>query len=356
MDFFNSQIHLWYSLFKRDLPWRNTRNPYYIWLSEIILQQTRIRQGLAYYYRFVEEFPEIEDLATASEDQVLKLWQGLGYYSRARNLHFTAKHVLETYNGEFPEEYFSIRKLKGIGDYTAAAIASISFGLSYPALDGNVYRVLSRYFGISVPCDSNEGRKVFQELAENLIKGTEPGMHNQALMEFGALQCTPANPKCEDCPVNMRCFAYSHQKINEFPTKKKKTKQRDRYFNYLILTGESFTWLRKRVEDGIWKNLFEFPLIETNEKTEIGSILRKTEFQENFMPSFSEIENVSNWKIHILSHQRIHYRFIRIRLTRIIPQPAEFIRVYKEDIFNFALPKLLDAYLSENLESVFSIA
>ncbi len=356
MNFFNSQIHIWYSLFKRELPWRNTRNPYYIWLSEIILQQTRIDQGLAYYYRFVEEFPEISTLANASEDQVLKLWQGLGYYSRARNLHFTAKHIMKTNNGKFPETYSAIRSLKGIGDYTAAAIASISFGLEYPAIDGNVFRVLSRYFGISEPTDTSAGKKIFNQLAQELIKETDPGMHNQAIMEFGAIQCVPKNPKCADCPVRERCYAFSSQKINELPTKKNKTKVRDRYFNYLVLANNNHTWLRKRVEDDIWKNLFEFPLIETAEETEIESLLVRKEFQDILNTDQTIIENTSNWKIHILSHQRIHYRFIRIRFTDNIPEPAGIIRVYKEEIFNFAVPKLLENYLSKNLESVFFIS
>ena len=356
MNFFNTQIHIWYSLFKRELPWRNTRNPYCIWLSEIILQQTRIDQGLAYYYRFIEEFPTISDLASASEDQVLKLWQGLGYYSRARNLHFTAKYIIENYNGKFPDDYHSIRALKGIGEYTAAAISSISYGLEYPAVDGNVFRVLSRYFGISEPIDNSAGKKIFNQLAQELISGTDPGMHNQAIMEFGAMQCVPKNPKCSDCPLSERCYAFSSKKINEFPSKKNKTKQRDRYFNYLVVVNKTQTYFRKRVEDDIWKNLFEFPLIETAEKTEIGSLLDQKEFQDIFSTLQPIIEHISNWKIHILSHQRIHYRFIRIRLTGIIPESNEFVSVNKEDIFNFAVPKLLETYLFENIENVLFIS
>jgi A/G-specific adenine glycosylase len=356
MDFFNTQIHLWYSLFKRELPWRNTRNPYYIWLSEIILQQTRIDQGMAYYYRFIDEFPEILDLASASEDQVLKLWQGLGYYSRARNLHFTARYIQKSLNGRFPDDYKSIRALKGIGDYTAAAIASISFSLEYPAVDGNVFRVLSRFFGISDPIDTGVGRKKFNELAFSLIKGTDPGMHNQAIMEFGALQCIPKNPKCSECPIKKRCFAFSFKKINELPLKKNKTTQRDRYFNYLVFIFNDKIWLRKRVEDGIWKNLFEFPLIETGEKTEIEQLISQKEFQEIAQKENTLIENVSNWKMHILSHQRIHYRFIRIRLQNDSSETKDFIKVNKEDIFNFAVPKLLETYLSENIESLFFIS
>ncbi|MDP2336506.1 MAG: A/G-specific adenine glycosylase [Bacteroidota bacterium] len=352
MNFFNAPIHTWYSLYKRDLPWRKTRNPYFIWLSEIILQQTRIDQGLAYYLRFTEEFPTISSLADASEDQILKLWQGLGYYSRARNLHFTAKYIRQQLNGEFPGDYDSIRSLKGIGEYTAAAIASISFNLEYAAVDGNAYRVLSRFFGITEPIDSSAGKKIFTNLAKELIMGTNPGMHNQALMEFGALQCTPKNPDCLKCPLSERCLAFTTHRIAELPVKKNKTKQRDRYFNYIVLAGKNHTWMRKRVGKDIWENLFEFPLVETTEEKSIRELLEQDEFRQMNEADYSVIENVSSWKIHILSHQRIHYRFIRIRLSREINMPGDLIRVNKEDIFNFAVPKLLETYLSENGQDV----
>jgi len=348
MDFFNSPIHTWYSLYKRDLPWRKTRNPYLIWLSEVILQQTRIDQGLSYYLRFMQEFPTISDLAMASEDQILKIWQGLGYYSRARNLHFTAKYIHQQYNGKFPEDYQSILSLKGIGEYTASAIASISFNLEYPAVDGNVYRILSRFFGISEPIDTGAGKKIFYALAKDLIKGSDPGMHNQALMEFGALQCTPKNPNCGICPLNEQCYAFSTKKINELPVKQNKTLQRDRYFNYLVLKNNNATWMRKRVGEDVWKNLYEFPLVETIDEISIDKLIVQKEFQEIVRSYDSVIENISNWKIHILSHQRIHFRFIRIRLSDEINIPDNLIRVNKEDIFNFAVPKLLETFLDEN--------
>jgi len=353
MNFFNSKTHSWYSLYKRDLPWRNTRNPYLIWLSEIILQQTRIDQGMAYYSRFADEFPTISALADASEDQILKLWQGLGYYSRARNLHFTAKFIQQNFDGIFPENYDTIRSLKGIGEYTAAAIASISFNLEYPTVDGNVFRVLSRFFGIAEPIDTSRGKKIFNDLAKELIKETDPGMHNQAIMEFGALQCTPKNPDCNQCPLNDRCFAFLNQKIAELPVKQNKTKQRDRHFNYLVLFYKNHTWIRKRTENDIWKNLFEFPFIETENGIAIEDLIKHTEFQ-NIISIKNQpiIENVSNWKIHILSHQRIHYRFVRIQLTDEIHGSGDLIRVNKEDIFNFAVPKLLETYLNENMKNI----
>ncbi|BBE19078.1 A/G-specific adenine glycosylase [Aquipluma nitroreducens] len=353
MDFFNSPVHSWYSLYKRDLPWRNTRNPYLIWLSEIILQQTRIDQGMAYYSRFAAEFPTISDLADAPEDQILKLWQGLGYYSRARNLHFTAKFIQQNYNGIFPDNYNTIRSLKGIGEYTAAAIASISFNLEYPTVDGNVYRVLSRFFGIADPIDTSSGKKTFNNLAIELIKGVDPGMHNQAIMEFGALQCTPKGPNCNQCPLKERCFAFLNQKITELPVKQNKTKQRDRHFNYLVLSHRNHTWIRKREGKDIWKNLFEFPFIETEDEISIEKLTTLTEFDRIISTTDQAIiENVSDWKIHILSHQRIHYRFVRIQLTDKINGTEDFIRVNKEDIFNFAVPKLLETYLNEYMKNV----
>ena len=353
MNFFNSKTHSWYSLYKRDLPWRNTRDPYLIWLSEIILQQTRIDQGLAYYCRFADEFPTISALADASEDQILKLWQGLGYYSRARNLHFTAKLIQKNYNGIFPDNYDTIRSLKGIGEYTAAAIASISFNLEYPTVDGNVFRVLSRFFGISEPIDTGKGKKIFNDLAKELIKGTDPGMHNQALMEFGALQCTPKNPDCNQCPLNQRCFGFLNQKITELPIKQNKTKTRDRYFNYLVLSCKNRIWIRKRIESDIWKNLFEFPIIETLDEISIEKLFSQAEFREIIsIDDQAVIKNVSDWKIHILTHQRIHYRFVEIQLTGEIHVTKDLIRVNKEDIFNFAVPKLLETYLNEYIKNV----
>lgn len=346
MNFFNEKIHCWYAGNKRDLPWRNTCNPYFIWLSEIILQQTRIDQGLSYYYKFTKEFPTIQSLANASEDQILKLWQGLGYYSRARNLHFTAKYLVENQDGEFPVQFEAIRSLKGIGDYTAAAIASISFHLEYPVLDGNVYRVLSRFFGISDPIDTGEGKKVFKSLAQQLIRQTDPGMHNQAIMEFGALQCTPKKPDCSSCPLSEACFAFSKGLISTLPVKQKKVKQRDRYFTYFVIRNEHQICLKKRGANDIWENLFEFPVIESEIKTEIEQLLGLTESQKMAHPDCSVIEGVSDWQIHKLTHQRIHYRFIKVRINKKTQMPQDFIMAHVEDIFNFAVPKLLEKTLA----------
>lgn len=348
MDVFNSRIHQWYSLFKRDLPWRNTRDPYFIWLSEIILQQTRIDQGLTYYQKFTETFPTITELANASEDQILKLWQGLGYYSRARNLHFTARYISEHHNGKFPQQHHLILSLKGVGKYTAAAIASISFNQAYPAIDGNVFRVLSRFFGISEPIDTSTGKKIFSAIAEKLIKGTDPGMHNQALMEFGALQCTPQKPDCFRCPLNDQCYAFSAKKTANLPVKLKKAKQRNRYFNYFVLSHGEKTWIKKRTGKDIWENLFEFPMIETSEATSIENLLSMPEVIKLINPDNAIIKSVEDWKVHLLTHQRINYRIIQISLLQEIIMPFDVIRVNKKDIFNFAVPKLLETYLTGN--------
>lgn len=348
MNIFNSHIHHWYSNFKRDLPWRNTRDPYFIWLSEIILQQTRIDQGMAYYLKFTEEFPTISDLANATEDQVLKLWQGLGYYSRARNLHFTAKFITLQCYGKFPEKYHKLLLLKGIGEYTASAIASISFNQDYPTVDGNVFRVLSRFFGISDPIDTLAGKKIFKELAAELIKGTDPGMHNQALMEFGALQCTPKKPDCLQCPLKEHCYAFSTKKTAELPVKLKKTKQRNRYFNYFVLLQGEDTWLRKRVGKDIWKNLFEFPMIETSSELSIEALLLMPEVIKLIIPDHSVVDKIQDWKIHLLTHQKINYQIITVRLLQAKEMSGELIRVNKKDIFNFAVPKLLETHLKTN--------
>jgi A/G-specific adenine glycosylase len=349
MNIFNTHIHHWYSNFKRDLPWRNTRDPYFIWLSEIILQQTRIDQGLSYYLKFTEEFPTISDLANATEDQVLKLWQGLGYYSRARNLHFTAKFITLQCYGKFPNKYHKLLLLKGIGEYTAAAIASISFNEEFPVVDGNVFRVLSRYFGIETPIDTPAGKRIFMNLATELIKGTDPGMHNQALMEFGALQCTPQKPNCLQCPLNEQCFAFLTNKTAELPVKQKKTRQRDRYFNYFVLFQDDDTWLRKRTGKDIWQNLFEFPMIETSSAIGIEELLSLPEVIQLIRPDQGIVEKMEDWKIHQLTHQRINYRVIKVRLLHVNTMPDELIRVNKKDIFNFAVPKLLETHI-KNLQ------
>jgi len=346
MSDFRDNIYEWFLKNKRELPWRKTKDPYKIWLSEIILQQTRINQGTRYYYRFTEEFPTVEDLAAASEDKILKLWQGLGYYSRARNLHFTAKLIKSKFNGKFPGDYESILKLKGIGTYTAAAISSMAFALPYPTVDGNIYRVLSRYFGISTPIDSTLGKKEFYQVAKEIIEQcADPGFHNQALMEFGALQCTPKSPDCMNCPIAVSCFARKNDQINELPVKSKKQKQIKRYFNYYYIDNGEFTYLQKRTGNDIWKNLFQFPLAESEK------LLTDNEVLNYNVPFFNgvkiNIKNILKIQKHILSHQIIYARVIQVETTGLNNVPENFIQVNKKDISKFAVSRLMEQFITE---------
>lgn len=307
---FSNQLVLWYLYNKRDLPWRSTLNPYLIWISEIILQQTRVDQGMSYYFKFTANFPTVKELASASEEQVLKLWQGLGYYSRARNLHFSAKYIVNELQGEFPITYHELIKLKGVGDYTASAIASICFNEPTAVVDGNVYRVLARYFGIQTPINSTKGIKEFKQLAQELIDVKNPGTHNQAVMEFGAQLCKPQNPDCENCPLNHSCIALSKKQIKQLPVKEKKIKIRNRYFNYIVIqTNDNKTKIVKR-EKGIWLNLYEFPLIETMEEINENQLIEHQEFNKLFKMSPITIRLFNKEKmVHKLSHQNIYTKF-----------------------------------------------
>lgn len=304
---FQKKIIEWYHINKRSLPWRNTTNAYIIWLSEIILQQTRVEQGLPYFNRFLAHFPTVNDFANSNEDQVLKLWQGLGYYSRGRNMLITAQQVMKEHHGEFPNSYTQLIKLKGIGEYTAAAISSFSANENRAVLDGNVFRVLARYFGINDPINSTSGKKIFSDLAQQLIIGETAAVYNQAIMEFGALQCKPKSPKCEVCPLAASCFALQHQQVNNLPVKLKKGKVRERWFNYFIAAKGDMILMKQRQPGDIWQKLYDFPLIETNEPltythpdfiNEVKSMFGK----EVIMRSISQ-------KRHLLSHQIIYVHF-----------------------------------------------
>lgn len=316
MDFSNSLLH-WYLQNKRDLPWRNTTNPYPIWLSEIMLQQTRVAQGLPYFMAFIAEFPTIFDLAKADEEQVLKLWQGLGYYSRARNMHKTAQIVTFELDGNFPNNYTDLLKLKGIGDYTAAAIASFAFNEVVPVVDGNVFRVLSRYFNVETDIASAGAKKEFTALAKELMLKDNPALFNQAIMEFGALQCVPKNPNCEMCIFNNSCAALQMKKVAELPVKSKKTKVTNRYFNYLVFLDEhQNTKINKRTEKGIWHNLYEFPVIELDNEVDF-EILSK---QIKEIHAEKQITSISPYNrqqiIHKLSHQKLHINFYKVEVSK----------------------------------------
>jgi len=316
MTFTKILMH-WYSNNKREMPWRMTEDPYKIWLSEIILQQTQIKQGLPYYKVFVANFPSIFDLAEASEERVLKLWQGLGYYSRARNLHTTAKYIVDTFNGNFPSTYEDLLKLKGVGDYTASAIGSICFGLPTAVVDGNVYRVLARYYGVSTPINSTQGIKEFKVIAQKLIDTKNSGDYNQAIMEFGAMQCKPSSPNCSVCPLQSNCKAFMKDMINELPVKLKKTKIKKKYFNYIVMISEDGkTILQQRKGNGIWQNLYQFPLIESQKGLSVNGLKKEKPFQELIdKPLKINLFNKEEI-IHKLSHQHLYTKFWIVNIKK----------------------------------------
>lgn len=319
MNFSNILIK-WYLQNKRDLPWRKTANPYHIWLSEIMLQQTRVAQGMPYFFAFTQEFPTVFDLANASEEQVLKLWQGLGYYSRARNLHKTAQYVANELNGIFPPTYKELLKLKGVGEYTAAAIASFSYNEAVPVVDGNVFRVLSRYFDIESDIALPATKKEFTELAQEVMPKDNPAIFNQAIMEFGALQCVPKSPDCQVCVFNDSCAALQKKKVSVLPVKSKKLKVTNRFFNYLIL--EDFlgnTIIQKRTAKGIWHNLYEFPLLETTGI--VGFDVVSEAVKNDIFPSYTILsieECTETTVIHKLSHQHLHIQFWKVKIEEIL--------------------------------------
>lgn len=344
----SGKIITWYNKNKRELPFRNINDAYKIWLSEIILQQTRVEQGLPYYYRFAEKFPDVFSLARAKEETVLKLWQGLGYYSRGRNLHDTAKTIVSKHKGVFPSDYNLLLQLKGVGEYTAAAIASFAFNLPHAVVDGNVARVLARIFNIDVPVNSSHGKKIFRQTANEILNTKDPGLHNYALMELGALICKPQNPQCEKCPVSAYCLAFKLNKQGALPAKEKKIKVRNRYFNYLVIEDKSKLLLKQRTGKDIWKNLFDFPLIETDKPKSYRQVLQSKEFKKEFLLNDFAIENVSREFKHQLSHQTIHAVFIRLKTEKRIDRfiNNKYKKVSVNDLKNkYALPRLIEIYL-----------
>lgn len=307
---FSDRILQWYARNRRQLPWRNTKNPYKIWLSEIILQQTRMAQGIPYYHDFISKYPTIFDLAKAEENEILKTWQGLGYYSRARNLHATAQYIAFECNGKFPNSYEELLKLKGVGDYTASAVASICFNEARPVIDGNVYRVLSRCFDVAMPIDSSEGKRHFKELAHEVKAPEQIGEYNQGIMEIGATVCLPKSPHCERCPISDLCLASARNTIQKRPVKKKRTPVRNRYFDYLVfLDPKQRTLLQKRTKKDIWRNLFEFPLIESDLREAPAFVKAQIESNTNWPPA-ADIRHLEEMdRLHKLSHQNLHTRF-----------------------------------------------
>ena len=341
---FRNKLIDWYLENKRELPWRSTDQPYFIWLSEIILQQTRIDQGLPYYLKFIETYPNVEDLANASEEEVLKLWQGLGYYTRARNLHHTAKYISKELNGIFPGTYSDLIKLKGVGDYTASAIASVCYNEPTAVVDGNVYRVLARVFGIELKINESKGVNYFKKTAQKMIDPSDPGTFNQAIMEFGSRWCTPTNPNCTKCIFKDHCVAFKEKKVSELPVKTKKNKVKKLYYNYfVILSGDGKTIITKRTEKGFWHQLYEFPLIETKSQINLSDLKNLNEFKKlSDAYSFMSIKPYQiNSIVHKLSHRHIYSNFW------IVGSSQEFDGgVPVDEISNYPVARLIDKFIS----------
>jgi A/G-specific adenine glycosylase len=342
MQSFSKKITEWYNPTSRNLPWKKTKDAYKIWLSEIILQQTRVEQGTPYYLAFIKKYPTVKKLANAPLDDVLKLWEGLGYYSRARNLHFAANQIMQFHNGKFPESHTEILQLKGIGNYTAAAISSFAYNLPHAVLDGNVYRVLSRIFGIETPIDSTIGKSIFQKLADDLLDKKNPSTFNQAIMDFGAILCKPQNPMCENCPFSSECKALQLNKINLLPIKSKKLIKTERHFHYFVMYDDEYIYIKQRSENDIWKGLFEFPVEEV-----IGqwSIANSMFFRKiNHLPSTSS--QPLTYK-QTLSHQYIHGYFYEIQMKRLPNSLHTYLKISKLDLLKYAFPKIVRSYLED---------
>lgn len=346
------QIRLaeWYKNNKRHMPWRETKDPYKIWLSEIILQQTRVEQGLPYYNRFVIKYKNIKTFAKANESKILKLWQGLGYYSRARNMHTAAKQVVELHNGIFPANYEELIKLKGVGEYTASAIASIAYGLPHAVCDGNVFRVLSRLYAIDTPINSTEGKKVFFHLAQSLLDHRFPSQHNQAMMELGALVCKPANPLCGQCPLNTFCKAHLKNAIDKFPVKNNKQKNTVIHLHYFVFDYKGHTYMQTRTGKGIWQGLHDFPYVEYAGK-EISPEQSIQRIQHLLAIDKMEVLKISHEYKHILTHRIIMAKFIHCTLRKPLDaKKFSLIKIRKTEINTLSLPRLIEKYYLEELQ------
>lgn len=351
MDEIVLRLFSWYDTHRRDLPWRETRDPYHIWISEVILQQTRVAQGYDYFVRFIEHFPTVEALAKASEDEVLRLWQGLGYYSRARNLHAAARQVVAM--GGFPTTYDDIRLLKGVGEYTAAAIASFAFDVPKAAVDGNVCRVWSRLFGIDEPIDTLRGKQLIAEIAQTLLPEHHAAKYNQTVMEFGALQCVPRNPDCVSCPLSHKCVALQQGRVEALPAKSHKVKVVPRYLHYLYIYNSDGLLLHKRTANDIWRNLYELPLIETQEAMDVDALLGHPDFEDwrLLIPYYIYRGYVGEIK-HVLSHRVLHATFHALEVQGPLPYREGYVYVPFAALGDYALPRLVERYLAERVEGV----
>ncbi len=348
MDEICHNLFEWYRKCKRDLPWRDTRDAYRIWISEVILQQTRVAQGYDYFVRFIERFPTVEALAEAPDDEVMRMWQGLGYYSRARNLHAAAKQVVAM--GGFPTTYEAIRSLKGVGDYTAAAVSSFAFDVPRAAVDGNVCRVWSRVFGVDTPIDSAQGRRVIGDIAQTLLPEAHAALYNQAVMEFGALQCVPRNPDCTCCPLADKCMALQQGRVEELPVKSHKTKVTPRYLNYIYIHNGESLLLHKRTASDIWQNLYELPLIETDETMDAEKLFAHPGFGawHSCIPYYIYKGYTGGVK-HVLSHRVLHAAFYELEVQGVLPHCEGYVHVPFTALDHYALPRLIERYLGSKL-------
>lgn len=355
--FFRKKLYIWAAENPRPMPWKGERDPYKIWLSEIILQQTRVEQGWPYYEKFIAKYPTVRSLADASEDEVLKLWEGLGYYTRARNMHAAARHIAYSMNGIFPASYEDIRSLKGVGDYTAAAIASFAFNLPHAVLDGNVYRVLSRFFAIDTPTDLPAAKKQFAALAYEVLDPALPAAYNQALMDFGALCCTPVQPRCALCPLGEKCLAFLENRVDELPVRIKKIKRRKRFFLYLKISQAGHTFLRKRSASDIWQGLYEFPMYEVGTAEDLTLAALMQRYFSAGLPDGAVWGKVSPHFQQILTHQGVVAAFIELHLPVEIPVHffdnellEKCIKVLEIDVKKkFALPRVIVGFLEKNI-------
>lgn len=347
---FSKEIVRWYVDNKRDLPWRDTRDPYIIWLSEVILQQTRVEQGRPYFERFLANYPTVSHFSQASEGEILRHWQGLGYYSRARNMHKATKLVVEDMRGVFPSTYDDLIQLPGVGEYTAAAISSFASGEARAVVDGNVFRVLARYFGIDTPINSTKGKKIFMEIAQDILDKVDPATHNQAMMEFGALLCRPKNPLCDTCPISIACIALKTDRIKTLPIKTKSKPSINRYFNYFLVKDkhQPGLFMVQRATDDIWANLYEFPLIETSALLAPNELADHAMLSEWFSTGFS-IVPVSGVVKHVLSHQNLHAQFFEVRGAFLRSENTVWDYVLLKDLNNLAKPKLIYSFLTNYL-------
>lgn len=354
MQQFTKNLLKWFAQSHRPLPWKETKDAYLIWLSEIILQQTRVEQGLPYFERFRAAYPRVQQLADAPEDEVMRMWEGLGYYSRARNLHFTAKHIAYDLKGKFPDTYEGICALKGVGDYTAAAIASFAYDLPHAVLDGNVYRVLSRYFGEATPIDTTAGKKIFRALADDMLDIKNPATYNQAIMDFGATHCKPKQPLCAACLLKNDCKAFAENTVGTLPVKSKKLKKVTRYFHYLIINEGENVWLKKRGAGDIWHKLYDFPLIEDQATCTLDELKNTDEWIAFFHHKNILIQKISRPFVQLLTHRKIIAIFVEINMKENFEgEQYGFVQAPRRTLDGYAFPRILNDYLKDDVLELF---